>query len=99
MTEIPPPYMSEARCNDLAMAELFFPSTGRAHAKQRRDAKTVCNGHVGQTPCVVRVSCGLWAIAQNVDDGIWGGMTPRERRQFCKRTTAGSMASRRTGCR
>jgi WhiB family redox-sensing transcriptional regulator len=82
------PDFTKGRCTT-ADPDLFFPPPGRTNSKQRRDAKAVCNGaqRPGQTPCPERVKCLLWAVASKQTEGVLGGMTPRERRQFRGRTT------------
>ena len=51
--------------------ELFFPARGASTA----EAKEVCRG------CVVRIACLDYAVAANEKQGIWGGMSERERRR------------------
>jgi len=52
--------------------ELFFPPTGDTQAGA--DAKEVCGG------CDVRERCLEWALAANVEHGIWAGLTYHERK-------------------
>lgn len=40
-----------------------------------RDAKRVCGG------CPVRSDCLTYALTNDEDTGIWGGLTPEERRR------------------
>jgi WhiB family redox-sensing transcriptional regulator len=56
--------------------ELFFPvgETGPAIA-QIRAAKAVC------ARCPVISQCRNWALRIGESDGIWGGLTPTERRR------------------
>jgi WhiB family redox-sensing transcriptional regulator len=57
-----------------AESELFFPvpSSDKAGA-QAALAKAVCKA------CAVRRECLQFALATRQSDGIWGGMTERER--------------------
>lgn len=63
-----------AACRD-EHPELMFPvgNDGPALA-QIRQAKTVC------TSCPVTAQCLQWALEHGQDRGIWGGLTPDERR-------------------
>lgn len=58
--------------------ELFFPTSvsGPDHDRQVSMAKAVCER------CEVRYECLQDAIARQVKDGIWGGMTDIERRRL-----------------
>lgn len=61
--------------------DLFFPERGAS----TRDAKEVCRG------CKVRLECLEWALERGEKQGIWGGLSERERRKIrrgmlrCKR--------------
>ena len=61
--------------------ELFFPigNTGPAIA-QVAEAKAVCR------ECEVAGICLQWAIDNNQDAGVWGGMSEEERRALKRRT-------------
>ena len=37
--------------------------------------------------CPVRMPCLRFAITQNIDNGIWGGLTPEQRRRTRTRVT------------
>lgn len=51
--------------------DLFFPERGETN----REAKRIC------LTCPVRVRCLDYALAEGEWLGIWGGMTPRDRRR------------------
>lgn len=55
----------------------FFPARDDAAGISR--AKAVC------ATCLVRDDCLLFAIETNQPDGIWGGMTVRERARLRRR--------------
>lgn len=59
-----------------ASPSLFFPAGERAQEAidEVREAKAVC------ASCPVRVPCLEFALRTNEQDGIWGGLTPDERR-------------------
>jgi WhiB family transcriptional regulator, redox-sensing transcriptional regulator len=54
--------------------ERFFVPGAEQH-----DAKRVCAG------CPVRLRCLAEALDNGWDDGVWGGMTERERRTLLRR--------------
>ncbi|MFJ5221048.1 WhiB family transcriptional regulator [Streptomyces sp. NPDC088354] len=47
-------------------------------AEQHR-VKAVCKG------CAVRTECLAYALDHRIEDGVWGGMTERERRALLRR--------------
>ena len=51
--------------------DLFHPDKG--HSRTAARAKAVCAG------CPVRTDCLAYAEANDIYDGIWGGMSPRDR--------------------
>ena len=69
--------------------ELFVPigNTGPA-IRQVAEAKAVCR------ECVVKGICLKWAIDNNQDAGVWGGMSEEERRSLKRRAAR----ARRAGC-
>ncbi len=69
--------------------ELFFPigNTGPA-ISQVAEAKAVCR------ECDVKGICLQWAIDNNQDSGVWGGMSEEERRSLKRRAAR----ARRAGC-
>lgn len=62
---------------------VFFPSDSVGEAI----AKEVCQG------CVVRQECLDYAVKNNEDHGVWGGLSERERRSIRKRSTATRITS------
>ncbi len=72
-------WRSKAACLSVD-PELFFPigNTGPAIA-QATEAKRVC------ASCEVREVCLQWAIANNQDAGVWGGLGEDERRSLKRR--------------
>ena len=81
-------WRSKAACLTVA-PELFFPigNTGPA-ISQVAEAKAVCR------ECVVKGICLKWAIDNNQDAGVWGGMSEEERRSLKRRAAR----ARRAGC-
>lgn len=72
-------WRSKAACLSVD-PELFFPigNTGPAIA-QAAEAKLVC------AKCDVEEVCLRWAIENNQDAGVWGGMSEEERRSLKRR--------------
>lgn len=56
--------------------ELFFPLQEKGSGETVEMVKKICSG------CEVRQDCLESAIANDNDWGVWGGMTPRERRIY-----------------
>jgi len=55
--------------------ELFFPVGTQGPARdQIARARAVCGR------CPVTAECLRWALAAGQDEGIWGGLTPEQRR-------------------
>jgi hypothetical protein len=55
--------------------EAFFPVKGQANTV----AKRIC------AQCPIRLRCLEVAIANNYRDGVWGGLSPRERAAIARR--------------
>lgn len=71
VVEAGPRWRDEAACLGLEQ-ELFFPVNNEGH--QVLSAKAACAG------CPVQQPCLDWALRNGADFGIWGGLTPQERR-------------------
>jgi len=69
-------WREHARCAD-ADPGIFFP--GRDEAWVAEAAKAVC------ARCPVADECLQWAFDNNVEYGVWGGMTERERFRLRRR--------------
>lgn len=65
-------WQSEARCAGVADPDRFFPERGQPVSA----AKRLCNN------CPVREPCRDYAIDEDIQYGVWGGMTTRQRRQY-----------------
>jgi WhiB family redox-sensing transcriptional regulator len=65
--------------------DLFFPEadpkTGHP-LNHIRTAKKACKA------CPLLLDCATYAIKYNEDDGVWGGMSPGERKQIRRRRYA-----------
>lgn len=66
-------WASQAACRTLQPDELFV------RGAEQNKAKQVCTG------CSVRAECLAEALDNQIEWGVWGGMTERERRALLKR--------------
>jgi WhiB family redox-sensing transcriptional regulator len=66
-----PEWQSRAACR--ASGVNFYPGRGAYRALQA--AKALCAG------CPVRAECQTYAFASDERDGIWGGLSPDQRRK------------------
>ena len=64
-----PNWLQNALCAQVD-PDLFYPDDG----KSARPAKRIC------AVCPIRLQCLRWAVQTHTDNGVYGGMTPRERR-------------------
>ncbi|MGC5012576.1 WhiB family transcriptional regulator [Streptosporangium sp. DT93] len=61
-------------------SESFFPLSYAAGNPQVQAAKAVCRS------CPIRSACLAYALRRGEPEGIWGGLTPRERRDIRDKT-------------
>lgn len=69
-----PEWFQQAACRGIT-AVMYVDRGNRA-----RRAREVCAG------CPVAEPCRAWAIEHREENGVWGGTTPRERRQARRST-------------
>ena len=74
-------WASSAKCREQAPDELFV------RGAEQNKAKLVCRG------CPVRTECLAEALDNQIEWGVWGGMTERERRALLRRRPAASWRS------
>lgn len=67
--------------NAPALADLFYPSKADA-VEAYATARAVC------ARCDVRLACLDYAVATGETLGMWGGRTPKERREIARRRRA-----------
>jgi WhiB family redox-sensing transcriptional regulator len=77
-----PAWMRDGACVD-APRDLFFRTASRAV----REAKELC------ARCPVWSECLRHALDQPEEDGVWGGLSARERRPLRRRTARAAMRS------
>ena len=66
-------FMQDGKCQvDKSDPEIFFPRTGAGVVA----AKAICKD------CVVVSECLAYALDNQIDHGIWGGKSERERRKL-----------------
>lgn len=70
-------WMRRARCRGLD-PEQFFVRT----AAQSKTAVSICEG------CAVKRHCLQYALDHDIDFGIWGGLTERQRRRLVRTSQA-----------
>lgn len=69
----PEPWTEDALCAQTGISDdVWFPDKGGS----TRIAKSVC------ARCTVTAECLTFAIERQEGHGIWGGLSPRERRPF-----------------
>jgi WhiB family redox-sensing transcriptional regulator len=73
-----PPWMAYAECQGVD-PDIFFPEHDFSAKYQVAQAKQFCN------VCAAKKACLNYAIANGEVQGVWGGMTPQERRQERRR--------------
>ena len=69
-----------------SVTELFYPP--RAKSKYHvfaNHARSLCFGPDGRHPCPVRRQCLSWAIKQEEEHGIFGGLSHRERNALVRK--------------
>ena len=75
------PWMRDAACRD-SHPDLFFPEGPGVSNGTIGTAKKICAG------CPVTTECLNYALDHHIHDGVWGGMSVRERRDHRKRNAA-----------
>lgn len=84
-----PDWLDQARCAGRPL-EVFFPTASAKETKNRAGtwtrARAVCN------LCPVRAECLAWAMKLETSDnlrfGMYGGLTPKQRRRLHARGRA-----------
>lgn len=67
-------------------SEVFYPPRDHVLYTPVADyAKAICNGKDFKAPCAVRIECLLYALRNNEEHGIFGGMSHRERNALLRK--------------
>lgn len=71
-------WLVQAACRGRDVEVFFHPERERGLDRDRRvqRAKAICD------PCPVIIECQRWALAVGEPYGVWGGLTPEERRHY-----------------
>lgn len=70
-------WMEDSKCSDEDL-KLFFPDKDKEMGINTRKAKNICES------CSVKEECRDYAILHKIEYGIWGAMTPNQRKNFKK---------------
>jgi WhiB family redox-sensing transcriptional regulator len=65
----------QANCRGLD-PKMFVPPVGEDTLQQEAYAKTICSG------CCVRAACANFSTKYGLGDGVWGGLSFRDRRRM-----------------
>jgi hypothetical protein len=73
-----PDWVDQAACgtNSSVDPEIFFPHPGQNNEDDNRGTLNICRR------CPVNQACAEYAFTQNIEHGIWGGITERKRRKI-----------------
>lgn len=70
------PSFPNAACADTTNPDLFFPDTKDELNKVLPTVRETCGS------CVHQLECLKFALDEGIEHGIWGGMTPAERKRI-----------------
>lgn len=76
---IVPAWMNDQGVKCRGLTSFFYPSRSNAEVAQ---AKALCNGLDGRSPCAFRSQCLQYAIDHGELYGVWGGTSERDRRKI-----------------
>jgi hypothetical protein len=74
-----PKFYNNALCLGKGI-DTFFPGNGQSN--KARQAIKMCE------ECPVRFECLSYAQENKIEDGIWGGSTPKQRQQWLSKNTS-----------
>lgn len=78
-------WREKARCSG-EDTEIFYPIRDKDTYKTvASQAKAMCFGPSGKTPCPVRKECLWYALEDDEQHGIWGGLSHRERNALVRK--------------
>ena len=78
------PWAADAACAEVD-PDLWYPEKGGYHTGHQ--AKLICNGDDDRPACPVRDQCLAYAMdpANEINDGIWAGLSSRQRKRLAKK--------------
>lgn len=94
LNDIVPSWMGQAECSHLDQTLFFGEEVEDAskHAPSHtKHLNVIAQNVCGR--CPVREQCLDYALTNDLEFGIWGGMTPRARSRYLERTKARRYAS------
>jgi WhiB family redox-sensing transcriptional regulator len=71
-------WMIDALCRGTKNPDIFYPDTSQGKMVDIRNAKRLC------LKCEVRTSCLFYSIAHREKNGVWGGLSERQRSKLPK---------------
>lgn len=74
-------WMNDARCG-VAEADALVPEKTMGRPSRRHKRITARAVEINCHHCPVITQCLAWAVANGVNDGVWGGLLPRERNRL-----------------
>lgn len=78
-------WLHKAACTS-ADPEIFFPPRDKVlYTKIAAEAKVYCNGTKTSAPCPVRAECLWYALTDDAQHGIFGGLSHRERNALVRK--------------
>jgi hypothetical protein len=77
---IPPPDWKQAKCYGKVSSYDNDP-----WFEDMEEAQVFCNGDVDGHPCPIRDECLVFALTNNLKEGVWGGTSEVTRRVIRKR--------------
>lgn len=88
-------WLRQAKCSP-EEAELFFAPMEEERGREAvKVAKAICNGNDDRPPCEVRAECLTYAIENNENHGVWGGLDEVERRRLVRDLRAKQRAAKK----
>jgi WhiB family redox-sensing transcriptional regulator len=79
------PTLPDAACKGTQVPDVLFPPSGGRREAHEKAAKAVCD------TCTIRTECLEWALEHRMQ-GVWGGLTDKERRRLLKGDLPGAVA-------
>jgi len=70
------PIFAEAQCANVSFPDLFFPES----KQELKDVKPMIDKTCRL--CIHQVECLSFALNNEIKEGIWGGLTPDERKEL-----------------
>lgn len=82
------PKFESANCASIGDPDIFFPETKKEQIENLPFIRRICGS------CIHRQECLDFAIEHYISDGIWGGLTERERIRLIPRKPSGKVINK-----